>query len=174
MTRAVSALLLVAALPLSVTVPMMSGCAGYALESSFDTDIETVYLPLFDNTTFNYGLEAQLTEALAKEIHRTTPWRVTSDRGADTELRGAITRVDKRELSTDSVSGLVQELATIITVTFDWTDAETGEVLVARRGFTVAEPYAPLRGAQERPETGEASAIDRLARDIVAELRSDW
>lgn len=158
---------------LLVLVPLC-GCAGYALESSYSTDVATVYVPVFDNTTYEYGLEAQLTEALAKEIHRVTPWRVTSDPGADTELRGAITRVDRRELSTNSDSGLVSELAMVLTVTFEWTDADTGEVLVARRAFSVAEPYAPTRGAGERPETGEASAIDRMARDIVAELRSGW
>ncbi|GAB4544138.1 MAG: hypothetical protein Tsb0013_01030 [Phycisphaerales bacterium] len=153
---------------------ILSGCAGYAIESSYNTDIKTLYLPIFDNTTFAYGLEAELTEAIAKEIHRVTPWRVTSNPGADTELRGAIIRVEKRQLSSDGVSGLVQELASVVTVSFEWTDADTGEVLVARQGFSTAEPYAPLQGAQERPETGEAGAIDRLARDIVAELRSTW
>jgi hypothetical protein len=153
---------------------VLPSCAGYALESTYASDVETVRLPLFDNTTFRYGLEAELTEAIAKEIHRVTPWRVTTSEAADTELRGTITRVDKRELSTDSVTGLVQELATIVTVSFEWTDARTGEVLVTRRGFSVAEPFAPVRGAGERLEVGEAAAIDRLARDIVAELRSEW
>ena len=153
---------------------LLQGCAGYAIESSYDTDIQSLHLPIFDNTTFIYGIEAELTEAIAKEIHRSTPWRVTSNRAADTSLRGAITSVEKRELSSDGVTGLVQELATVITVSFEWTDARTGEVRVARQGFSVAEPFAPLLGAQERPETGEASAVDRLARDIVAELRSGW
>ena len=161
-------------LALTLALTTLTGCAGYALESSFDDDIRTVHLPIFDNTTFAYGLEAELTEAIAKEMHRVTPWRVTSSEAADTQLRGAITSVDKRELATDGVSGLVQELATIIPVSFEWTDARTGEVLVARQAFSVAEPFAPLQGAQERPETGEASAIDRLARDIVAELRTNW
>lgn len=162
------------ALAMLLCCATLPGCAGYTLGSTYSADVATVYLPIFDNTTYVYGLEADLTEAIGKEIHRSTPWRVTSNPGADTELTGAITRVDKRRLSTDGTTGLVQELATVVTVTFEWKDARTGEVLVARRGFSVAEPFAPVRGVGERPETGEASAIDRLAKDIVAELREGW
>lgn len=152
----------------------MSGCGGYALQSSYDTGVQSVYLPMFDNNTFAHGLEAELTEAIAKEIHRSTPWRVSSSPAADTELRGAVTGIDKRVLSTSRDSGLSQELASVIVVSFQWADADTGRVRVAKRNFRAAEPYVPAIGAQEREDIGRSAAIDRLAKDIVASLRTDW
>lgn len=158
---------------------MLSGCAndprsGYAFDSAFRTDIETVAVPIFDNTTFTHGLEVTLTDAIVKEIHRITPYRVVSAERADTLLSGTITNTDMRRLRTAPDSGLVQELAFEITVTFEWKDARSGRVLVSRRNFRAAESFVPGRGAQERLESGQAAAVHQMARDLVGELRSAW
>lgn len=157
----------------------MGGCSsdantGYSFASTYRTDIETVAVPIFDNTTFSHDLEIALTDAIAKEIHRSTPWRVTSIDQAQTTLSGAITNSELRKLSRQSVSGLVLEQAVEITVSFEWKRNTTGEVLVARRNFKASDEFVPAQGAQERIELGERAAIDRLARDIVNELRSSW
>lgn len=170
--RALGAAVVSAGLAIGTAGP--GGCAGYALESTYDATVQSVYLPMFDNNTFAHGIEAELTEAIAKEIHRSTPWRVSSSTAADTELRGAVTSIDKRVLSSNSDSGLSQELASVIVVSFQWADADTGRVRVAKRNFRAAEPYVPAIGAQEREDIGRSAAIDRLAKDIVASLRTGW
>lgn len=157
----------------------IGGCAsdprsGYAFASSYRTDIETVAVPIFDNTTFSHGLEVQLTDALVKEIHRSTPYRVVSEQRADTILNGSITVADLQKLRTASDSGLVQELGLELAVTFEWKDARTGQVLVSRRNFRSAESFVPGRGAQERLESAESATIQQIARDMVGELRSAW
>lgn len=150
------------------------GSGGYAFESSYREDVRTIAVPIFDNATFAHGMEAELTEAIVKEIHRTTPWRVTPLERADTSLRGTITDTELRKLTTNSESGLVESLAVEITVSFEWKRIETGEVLVSRRNFRGAELFVPAHGAQERLELGRSAAIDQLARDIVSSLRSSW
>ena len=166
-------------LGLAVLGTVLSSCAndprsGYAFDSAFRTDIETVAIPIFENTTFTHGLEVMLTDAIVKEIHRTTPYRVVSAERADTLLTGTITNTDMRRLRTAPDSGLVQELAFEITVTFEWKDARSGRVLVSRRNFRAAESFVPGRGAQERLESGQAAAVHQMARDLVGELRSAW
>lgn len=147
---------------------------GYAFGSPFDESIRTVGAPIFDNVTFSHGLEALLTEAIVKEIHRTTPWAVTGADGADTTISGAITEVTLRKLNTDSTSGLVSELAVDIAVDFEWRDNRSGQTILARRNFRGVGSFAPGPGAREPIELGEQAAIERLAVAIVSELRSDW
>lgn len=160
-------------------VAAMNGCSsdparGYSFASTYQSDVKTVAAPIFENTTFSHGLEIALTDAVVKELHRSTPWRVTSLDQADTTLSGTITNVELHKLSRDGDTGLVLEQAVEVTVSFEWKRNRTGEVLVARRNFRASDEFVPARGARERLELGERAAVDRLARDIVAELRSSW
>ena len=147
--------------------------SGYALESAFEGNVRSIAVPVFENETFNHGLEIRLTEAIIKELRLSTPWQVRSS-GAATTLRGAVTGVGLRKLSTNRDSGLVEELAVELEVAFEWSDNRSGETLVARREYRGAGTFVPAQGVQERLATGEQAAIESLARDIVAELRSDW
>ncbi len=158
-----------------ISVVNLPGCGGgYAFQDAYRTDIHTVAVPVFANSTFSHGLEVTLTDALVKEIHRTTPWRVASADSAESVLSGAIDSAELRRLSRGSETGMVQELAFEISVSFEWKKSRNGEVMIARRNFRSADPFVPARGAQERLNLGERAAVDQLARDIVAELRSSW
>ncbi|MCA9293918.1 MAG: hypothetical protein KDA20_08900 [Phycisphaerales bacterium] len=164
---------------LACAVHGLAACAnnpehGYTLAPAYRTDIQTIAVPIFDMADFAPGLELELTEAVVKEIHRTTPWKVVARGQADTILTGVITDASLRKLSTDRDTGLVQEMAYALTASFEWKDRTTGRVLVSRRNFRAAEPYVPARPAQERVDTGQRGAIEELARAIVAELRSSW
>lgn len=158
------------------TVP---GCAsdpesGYAFASSYREDVGTIAVPVFENATYAHGLEALVTDAVIKEIHRSTPWRVTPEDRADTVLRAVITDADFRSLRKNPDSGLVQELAYTITVSFEWQDARTGRSLVSRKNFRSSETFVPAVGAQERLEDAQAASAQQVARDVVASLRSSW
>ena len=52
---------------------------------TYDESIRTVAVPVFNNSTFEAGLDAQLTEAIIKEIQRTTKWTVVSTGTSRTE-----------------------------------------------------------------------------------------
>ncbi len=150
---------------------------GYAHVSSHDATIRTVAVPIFQNPTFSRGLETELTDAIVKEIQRSTPWRVAQDQsggGANATLTGTLTGSNLRRLSLQRNSGYVQELAVELTVDFDFKDARTGKTLVARRNFTASDAFVPASPVNERLEAGQHAAIQKLAKDIVAELRSGW
>lgn len=163
-------------------VMTVGGCAdparGYSFASTFDQSVRTVAVPVFENETFSPGLESLLTEAIIKRIQATTPWAVTSEERADTVLRGTLTRADLQALSVRRVGGVPDEIARRVTVSFTWRDQRTGELRLARDGFTASAAFVPSISVEgepgERVEIGDRQAVQELAEAIVAEMRADW
>lgn len=62
---------------------------GYHMGSCARTDIKTVRVPIFRNTTFFRDIEYDLTQAVIKRIEGTTPYKVVND-NADAQLLGII------------------------------------------------------------------------------------
>jgi hypothetical protein len=150
---------------------------GYSFQPARSAQVRTITIPVFDNQTFSHDIEVQLTEAIVKEIQRTTPWRILSGQAAgsaDTSLTGTINASTTRALSNGRTTGLAQEVGVTLTVDFDWRDNRSQKLLVSRRSFTASQAFVPAQGTQERLEIGQFGAIQELARDIVAELRSTW
>lgn len=163
---------------LAACASLLASCAsdptqGYSFRTTYDTETRTVQVPIFQNNTFHHGTEIELTEAIVKEIQNKTPWIIDPSPSADATLSGTITSVTLRSIATDP-SGLVQELGYVITVDFEYVDNRTGKVLVGRRSFSGADTFVPTRGVGERIEYGRSSSAQRLARDIVSELRTSW
>lgn len=157
----------------------LGGCAsdpsqGYAFSSTYGTEIRTVAVPVFRNETFASGIETHLTEAIIKEIQRTTPWVVTGESDAETVLTGTIVSSDLRALSMGRKTGLVQEMSVRMVVDFTWVNNRTGQAILTRENFAAAETFVPTRRSGERLETGEHATVQELAREIVRELRSNW
>ena len=157
----------------------LCGCAvsaseGYVFETGFRTDIRSVSTPLFENRTFERGIEARLGEALAKELNRVSPYAVTSSADADSTLTGVIKVVHRRQLSVNRQSGLGQEMAMEIVIDFQWRNNRTGKTILARRNFRGSGTYIPSPGAAERTRIGEEGAIQSVVQGVVAELRADW
>jgi len=156
-----------------------AGCAsspseGYAFASVYRTDVRTVAVPVFQNTTFAHGVETRLTEAIVKEIHRTTPWAVVSSGAADTTLSGTIRAGALESLGTGPDTGYTSELGYVLGVDFEWRDNRSGRPLIRRRNFRAAGSFVPARGAGEPIDIGEQAAVEAMAKEIVDELRSDW
>jgi hypothetical protein len=162
---------------------VLIGCAsdphkGYVLGSTYDAGIRTVSVPVFRNGTFTPGIEQTLTDAITKEIMRSTPWRVVSSGNADTELAGWIGEYRLLALTRTPGTGLVQEQALSMQVNFTWRDNRDGTVRLQRERFGATTTFIPSPGINgepgERIEIGEREAIEELARAIVNEMRSDF
>ncbi|MCC6284133.1 MAG: hypothetical protein IT439_02345 [Phycisphaerales bacterium] len=156
----------------------LGGCAsdpsrGYALASPYAGDVRTVEVPIFENDSYDTGIEPLLTEALVKEIQRSTPWRVVPGTG-DTRLEAAVRDAGYARLSRAPGTGLTQEGLRDLTVDFVWRDNRTGDVLAARRGLRVYGAFVPQRGVGEPADVGQWNVAEELARAIVQELRSTW
>lgn len=157
----------------------LSGCAsdptrGYSFVETMPKDVKTVSIAVFENYTYDLGLEALVTEAVIKELQRSTPLRVVSRGAADSELKGIITKSELRRLSVQKKTGFSQELGVILTVDFEWKDVRSGEMIISRRDFAAADTFVPANPSGERLDSGRVGAAGRLARDLVWELRSNW
>lgn len=171
--------LAILALAASIPATLLVACAsdsrkGYAFGTGFPADVKSVSVPIFRNASTTPGIEADVTEAIIKELQRAGGMTITAAQGADTTLTGVITDVRMRRLSVRSGTGLIQELAYQITVDFDWKDERSGKLLTSRRDFVATDTFVPATGVGERIDTGRLAATGRLARDLVNELRGAW
>lgn len=166
-----------------VLVPFLllasAGCAsdpsqGYSFSSVYDESIQSVAIPIFKNETSSRGLEVTLTESLMKEVRRRTPWHIAPTDRADTTLIGVITDADLTVLSDDPQTGLVQEQAARITIRFEWRDNRSGDVIIARDGYSASAVFSPSRNVSDRVELGQRNALEELAHDIISDMRSSW
>ena len=159
--------------PLLGMLALLAGC-GYTTKDLYPRNIRTVAVPILANRTFYRGVEQDLTEALIKEIELRTPYKVASSDTADTIFHGTITNVSQRTLSSAREGGLPEELEVRITVSFEWRNARTGEILRQRKDFDAVGRYIPAKGVGESFSVAQHNAVQLLAQDIVSTMRSDW
>jgi outer membrane lipopolysaccharide assembly protein LptE/RlpB len=163
----------------SLAALMLGACAsdpnqGYSFQSTYPENVHSVSVPIFDNYTFDTGVETELTDAIIKELQRSTDLRVVQGGNAESQLKGVVTKSELRRLSTQRGSGYVQEESVTLTIDFDWKDTRTGKVLTSRRQFAASDTFVPVPNSGERIDTGRHGAVQRLARDIVSEMRESW
>lgn len=164
----------------SVFIAMaFGGCSsdptkGYSFAPVSNMQVRSVGVPIFENGTYNKGLEVDLSEAIIKELQRSTQIDVTRSANAETVLTGVVTNSELKRIAVDSQTGYVDQLAVRITVDFDWKDNRSGKVILSRRSFSAVDSFSPARRAGELLEQGQHSAVQRLARAIVEEMRSSW
>ena len=158
---------------------LAAGCAsdptiGYSATSVFSSEIRSIAVPIFENKTFVRDVEFELTDALIKEIESRTPYRVTSQAGADSILIGTIREIEMDQLSKSRQTGLGEEVIVSVTIDFQWKTMLTDRVIVERRAFAGHGLFHPSAPLGERVELGRFAAVQFLARDIVDELRASW
>lgn len=158
----------------------LAGCAGYRMgaRSLYAPDIQTVYVPMFESTSFRRNLGERLTEAVMKEIEQKTPYKVVGTPNADSVLTGTLVGDTKRvtvETRTDEPRQVEVNLAVQVT----WED-RMGETLQQGTINIPPELTDVFQNAQLVPEVGRSvattqqSAIQQLAEQIVGLMEAPW
>ncbi|MEM8782433.1 MAG: LPS assembly lipoprotein LptE [Planctomycetota bacterium] len=172
---------------LTVGWACLSGC-GYTTAELYREDVRSVGLPIFENRTFERGLEADLAEALAKELQRRTPYALASGGeavgGGDTELVGVITALRRQRLARTADTGLPQEVEVRVVIDVQWRDRRSGDVLMERRGLEEVGRFIPAGNVSAGVDGGgvlgepfvvaQHAAVTRLAQAVVDAMRSDF
>jgi hypothetical protein len=148
--------------------------SGYAFATAHPAHVQSVAVHIFDNQTMTRDVEVELADALTKELQRTTPYAVVNSGDAQTTLTGTIVNARLRHLTAARRTGLTEEMALDLIVSFTWTDRRTGQPLVRRIDYRVVETFVPARPSNERLELGRHAAVQEMARAIVSEMRSSW
>lgn len=158
-----------------------AGCSsdpnlGYSTEGLYPDDVATVAVPIptRDARVFRRELETRLAEALVKRIELDTPYKVTDKSRADTILESRLVWVNQRVLGVNPNVGEPREIELQMSVSFTWTDLRTGEIRARRTNLVAAGVYSPADPLNEDFFEGSASAIDLMARRVVAALQKPW
>ncbi len=156
------------------------GCAGYRFGTAglYRQDVRTVHVPVFESLSYRRDLGERLTEAVIKELHRRTPFRVSDSPNADTVLRGRILSQTKRVL-VENPFDEPRELGVDLVVQVQWVHRD-GTVL-GQRTLNVPAVLVDLH-QQSRfvPEAGQSlataqqQAIGQLAAQIVDLMELPW
>jgi hypothetical protein len=158
-------------LGLSAAICGSSGC-GYRSDELFRTDVETVYVDMFESREFRRDLEFMLTEAVKKRVATDTPYRLAPKEKADTILRGEVLEERQAAFAPDFRSRQPRDKQMNLVVRVQWKDVRTGRVLVERPLLLQAVDYLPPAGETEK--LAQQKGIDRLAARIVAQMYNEW
>ena len=163
----------------------LAGCLGglgdyrFGARTLFPEGIETVYVPVFDSSSYRRELGEELTEAVIKEIERRSNYKVVASPSADTVLTGKITS-ETKHLLFPTLQADPREMEVNLAVQVSWVD---------RRGSTVREiPLVPVPTAAvnvsaasdvvaevgQSIATSHQRAVQRLAEQIVSLMEKPW
>lgn len=152
------------------------GCAemtGYSNQSLFPTDVRSVCLEMFENTSFRRGVEYKLSDALAKRIEAATPYKIISSKDrADSVISGQIVQVNELVLSVERETGLPLEKELLLRAVVNWKNLKTGRLLIDNKSVTSQATYS----AYQNQDFSYASALaaNNLARSIVELMEKEW
>jgi Lipopolysaccharide-assembly len=135
---------------------------GYSVGSSARTDIKTVRVPIFRNTTFFRDIEYELTQAVIKRIEGTMPYKVVNGE-ADAQLTGVV----KMGLSHVSIQNELNEARSrdfTLVVEASYVDCRTGQdyfkqVLLQPALPSTPQPASPQTDILSPPRAIPASAL---------------
>lgn len=151
-----------------------AGC-GYSVRPPYNKEIRTVYIPIFRSLTFRRDLNLMLTEAVAKEIEKRTPYKVvgTPD-GADSSLTGEVTFADKN-LVVENPQNLPRQLSADLVVSVRWTDNRQPSGNPKDVGTVTLRETVTFS-----PEFGDTSmsayqkACQKMAEQIASMMEQPW
>ncbi len=108
---------------------------GYTSEPPFDLSIQSICVPIAQNTTYRKGLEFDLTKAVHREIMTKSPYRLVSDcNRADTELSLKIVNRRKTVVLPNQLNE-VRDAEVAVSVEVVWRDLRPG-----KRGDILSNP----------------------------------
>jgi len=148
---------------MSLGLMLLTGCTsdghfsvfGYSTAPTYDCNIRTVYVPIFENPSFRRGLEFELTKAVIREIEAKTPYKVVNRRElADTELLGKVVNRRKALINMNQL-GEVRESEVTMAVELQWRDlrpGHLGEALSKNDTLTKEDPLALDRQDPNLPQ----------------------
>jgi len=159
-----------------VLAVVLTGCrdeGGYSSEPLFSDEISTVYVKMFDNKSFERGIEYELTDALAKRIEAETPYKVVSsiDR-ADSVISGNISGAERGILSSERETGRPLEKEIVLVATVDWKNLKTGQYLIESRKATASASWSEWQN--QGIAYGSSLAANKLAERIVELMETPW
>lgn len=155
---------------LLILASFMASC-GYTSRSLIDQNVQSVYVPIFDNDTFRRDLEYDLTKAIKEEILFRTQLKIVDEKHADTILTGILRDVQENVLIENPDAVTVESRVNVF-VQFSWLDQRTGRILIDKQNVSASAEFIATRNEDVR--TGEIEAFVNTARKIINLMERKW
>jgi hypothetical protein len=159
-----------------------AGCASYHIGNAmlYPKDIHTVYVPIFESSSFRPDLGEPLAQAVVKRIEQVTPLKVVNSAGdADSVLIGQIVGDAKHVLFRNNFND-PREIQAELQVRVHWEDRH-GNTLRNCPPVPVPPEIIAITGtANLVPEVGQSyatssqQAIEQVAKQIVGLMETPW
>jgi outer membrane lipopolysaccharide assembly protein LptE/RlpB len=153
----------------------MNAC-GYHVAghgSKLPTNLNTLAVPLFINSSQTYRVEQTLTSAVVQEFITRTHYHIINkeDQSADATLRGTVQSTTLAPITFDSRTGRVATVLVQVGVSVSLTDKK-GAVIYSNPGYVFREQYQVSSSPSSFFEE-QSPALERLAHDFARALVSD-
>jgi len=158
-------------------------------ESIWRDDVQSITIEVFKNNTLIPGIERDLVSALEHEILSRTTYSIASRNRADTILSGTIQKQNTQGISRSRETRLLNEALATTTISFEWRNQNTGELISGSRAISASGLFTPSRSraysnnefnttdniARGEPAAiGQFEAASDLARQIVDQMEAPW
>jgi hypothetical protein len=158
-----------------------SGCAAYRFgaASLYPSDIQTVYVPMFESNSFRRNLSELVTEAVCKEIEKVTPYKVVGTPDADSVLTAKLTSDTKRVLIEDAFDQ-PRETEVNMAIEVRWINRRgdlisQGTAAAAPQDIvTLSAPGTLVPEFGQSVSTAQLQAIQRIAAKVVSMMENPW
>ena len=155
---------------------VLGGCGsstGYSNKSLFPSEIESVYVEMFDNRSFRRGTEFTFSNALAKQIETQTPRKVVSSRDrADSVMGGQLVTISESILTLERDLGRALEKEGVLTAVVNWKSLKSGTLMINNQTVTAAASYSEFQGQDFT--YASAVAANKLAQKVVQLMENPW
>ena len=144
------------------------GCLG-SRPVSLDSDLRSMWIPMMENRTMEYGAEEPVTSAIIEEMMRAPEIRVVNRKDATSILRGKITGYKITSLDLDS-RDRVTGYDMFVTVEV-WLEDTSGNIVIKPKEFSQSGVY---HFASSPPEIAESVVLRRLSMAVRSYIIEGW
>ena len=155
---------------------VISGC-GYHTSGHMvrlPSDVHTIYVPMFQNTTQTFRVEQTLTAAVVQELRSRTEFHVVTTHDGDTAdatLKGLVNYTANSPLTYDSVTGRISSSVVTIAMKVSLV-SKSGKVLWDNPNYTYREQYQVSRDVASFFDESNPAFL-RIANEFAKSLVSN-
>ena len=152
----------------------LAGCAAYQVGSPtlYRPDIRSVHVEMFESESYRRFLGQQLTESIAKQIERDTPFQLESPELADSYLRGRIV-TEKKKVQVESANDDARALDYEMRIEVTWTD-RNGMPLMERQELRIFDDVVFIPEGGQSLSTAQTELLHKFARRITGQMEMPW
>ncbi len=150
-------------------------CSYYSFSgSSLPSHLRTIAIPMFENSTTEFGVPEDITDALINEFTQDNTLKVVDRRAADSIIEGTIVNI-REQAGAYNQQEQVQEIRIYVRIKAKFEDLKKNNIMWEEE-ITQWGTYSPdsPSGENSTRQDAIAEAISKIVTDILNRTISGW